>query len=229
MTASTPSRFIASNNAPSTISGLSTIRTTTVNPIVFAAAEVSRTKDWVCGSATPRNAMVRISGLISRTSSRRLPARSGEASDSPRQIRPRARQAWNEARRQGIGDNHHDRNRLCGLLGKQGRGSDPCDQDVDRFLDECTKRRLRTLPIAVGEPGFKADISALDIAELGQALAQEFHLIACRWRLPAHEAEFCDFRLLRISCQRPHRRRPANKTDKFPPPHRRPQPRRLEL
>jgi hypothetical protein len=56
---------------------------------------------------------------------------------------------------------------------------------------------LRALPIAIGEPGFKLDISAFDIAEPGQALAKKFDLALPRRRLPAHKAELCGLGLLR--------------------------------
>jgi hypothetical protein len=58
---------------------------------------------------------------------------------------------------------------LRGFLGKLGSGRDPHDQDIDRLPDQPPDDLLRALPIAVGEPGFKLDIPALDIAEPGQA------------------------------------------------------------
>ena len=88
------------------------------------------------------------------------------------------RKAGDQSTAQGINhERHDDRDRFGHLLGRAGRCSTHCHDDVDLQMDEVSRESGVPIILAVGPSGLESDVLTFDIAQLAQALAEGFETV----------------------------------------------------
>src|SRR5262249_51006770 len=148
---------------------------------------------------------------------RRVPGREEGQSGH---VSARAREAGDDTRCDGIAANNHDnRHGRGGLFGREGPRGPVCREEVDLETNQFGRKFCQSWVISFRPAEVDENVVALNVAEVAQPSSKSFHsALYPRLRVCAEKSNACGFCLpLRACCERPRRRRAAERSQQFPP------------